>query len=195
MGSGRASDEAQIRELMDAWAEAMRAKDVDAVMSHFAADIVTFDLAPPLQCAGADALRRSLGSLVSHVPRSGRLRGARPDHHDRRRRSLLPQPEPDQRHQNGRRENRRLGARDRRPPPDRRQVAGHARALVGALLHGRQLPRGGRSQAVALWWRGGAGSDPPGPPHASFPQTARSRFDEALSRPRGVQPRRPYRAA
>ena len=31
-------------------------------MSHFAADIVTFDLAPPLQCAGADALRQSLAA-------------------------------------------------------------------------------------------------------------------------------------
>ena len=29
-------------------------------MSHFAADIVTFDLAPPLQSTGADALRQSL---------------------------------------------------------------------------------------------------------------------------------------
>ena len=62
MGSGRASDEAQIRALIDTWAEAIRAKDVDAVMSHFAADIVTFDLAPPLQCAGADALRQSLAA-------------------------------------------------------------------------------------------------------------------------------------
>jgi uncharacterized protein (TIGR02246 family) len=60
MGSSRARDEAQIRELMDSWAAAVCAKDVDAVMSHFAPDIVTFDLAPPLQCAGADALRRSL---------------------------------------------------------------------------------------------------------------------------------------
>ena len=59
-GSSRASDEAQIRRLIDTWAEAIRAKDVDAVMSHFAADIVTFDLAPPLQSTGADALRQSL---------------------------------------------------------------------------------------------------------------------------------------
>jgi uncharacterized protein (TIGR02246 family) len=62
MESRRASDEAQIRALIDTWAEAVRAKDVDAVMSHFAADIVTFDLAPPLQCAGADALRQSLAA-------------------------------------------------------------------------------------------------------------------------------------
>jgi ketosteroid isomerase-like protein len=64
-GGVRANDEAQIRGLIDAWAEAIRAKDVDAVMSRFAADLVTFDLAPPLQCAGAEALRRSLAACFS----------------------------------------------------------------------------------------------------------------------------------
>ena len=59
-GSSRASDEAQIRGLINDWAESVRAKDVDGIMSHYAADIVTFDLAPPLQYAGADALRKSL---------------------------------------------------------------------------------------------------------------------------------------
>jgi uncharacterized protein (TIGR02246 family) len=65
MDSSRASNEAQIRALIDTWAKAVRAKDVDAVMSHFAPDIVTFDLAPPLQCAGADALERSLAAWFS----------------------------------------------------------------------------------------------------------------------------------
>ncbi len=65
MRKSRASDEAQIRALIGTWAEAVRAKDVDAVMSHFAPDIVTFDLAPPLQCSGADALR---GSLAAWFP-------------------------------------------------------------------------------------------------------------------------------
>jgi PhnB protein len=59
-GSSRASDEAQIRGLINDWAESVRTKDVDGIMSHYAADIVTFDLAPPLQYAGADALRKSL---------------------------------------------------------------------------------------------------------------------------------------
>ena len=60
MTDNRAYNEARIRRLIDTWAEAIRAKDVDAVMSHFAADIVTFDLAPPLQSTGADPLRQSL---------------------------------------------------------------------------------------------------------------------------------------
>jgi uncharacterized protein (TIGR02246 family) len=55
-----ASDEARIRELLHGWAAAVRAKDVDRVISYYASDVVTFDLAPPLQYAGADALRKSL---------------------------------------------------------------------------------------------------------------------------------------
>jgi PhnB protein len=51
----KADDEAQIRALIDAWAKALRAKDVDGVLAHVAADIVTFDLAPPLLSTGADA--------------------------------------------------------------------------------------------------------------------------------------------
>ena len=56
----QAADEAQIRALIDGWAKAVRAKDVDAVLSHYAADIVTFDLAPPLERVGAEALRKGL---------------------------------------------------------------------------------------------------------------------------------------
>jgi ketosteroid isomerase-like protein len=59
---GRAPADAEIRALVDDWAGAVRAKDVDAVMRHYAADVVAFDLAPPLQYAGADALRASLAA-------------------------------------------------------------------------------------------------------------------------------------
>ncbi|MGZ5372503.1 YybH family protein, partial [Aeromicrobium sp.] len=55
-----ADDETRIRTLIDGWGKAIGAKDIDAVMSHYAADIVTFDLAPPLQTTGADALKKSL---------------------------------------------------------------------------------------------------------------------------------------
>jgi uncharacterized protein (TIGR02246 family) len=58
--SHQENDEAKIRALIDDWAKAVRAKDVDGVMSHYAAEVVTFDLAPPLQCTGADALKASL---------------------------------------------------------------------------------------------------------------------------------------
>jgi uncharacterized protein (TIGR02246 family) len=54
-----ASEQTQIRQLIDHWAEALRSKDVDGVMSHYAPDIVVFDLATPLQYRGADAYRRN----------------------------------------------------------------------------------------------------------------------------------------
>ena len=47
--------ELRIRALIDDWAQAMRAKDADEVLAHHAADVVTFDLAPPLMSTGADA--------------------------------------------------------------------------------------------------------------------------------------------
>jgi PhnB protein len=46
---------AEVAALVDDWARAIRAKDVDGVLAHYAPDSVTFDLAPPLISAGADA--------------------------------------------------------------------------------------------------------------------------------------------
>jgi uncharacterized protein (TIGR02246 family) len=58
--STKATNESQIRGVINAWVEAVRAKDAERVVSHYAADIVAFDLAPPLEYAGADAIRKSL---------------------------------------------------------------------------------------------------------------------------------------
>jgi len=52
-------DDAPIRTLIADWADALRAKDIDRVMSHYAPDILLFDLAPPLQYLGADAYRKN----------------------------------------------------------------------------------------------------------------------------------------
>jgi ketosteroid isomerase-like protein len=48
-------DDAQIRERMEALAQALCAKDIDALMAHYAPGVVTFDLRPPLQVQGVDA--------------------------------------------------------------------------------------------------------------------------------------------
>jgi uncharacterized protein (TIGR02246 family) len=58
--NSKANDQARIRQLLDNWVEALHSKNVDAVMSHYAPDIVAFDLAPPLQYRGADAYRQNL---------------------------------------------------------------------------------------------------------------------------------------
>jgi len=59
-GNRTKSNESRIRERIDSWAKAVRAKDVDGVMSHFAPDAVTYDLAPPLEYVGADSIREVL---------------------------------------------------------------------------------------------------------------------------------------
>jgi ketosteroid isomerase-like protein len=53
------NDEAEIRGLMDIWAQALHAKDVDGIMRVYAADVRAFDLAPPLQHVGAATHRRN----------------------------------------------------------------------------------------------------------------------------------------
>ena len=54
-------DEAQIRKLIEHWAHALRAKDLDGVMASFAPAAKTFDLAPPLQ-QDAAGRRQALGA-------------------------------------------------------------------------------------------------------------------------------------
>jgi uncharacterized protein (TIGR02246 family) len=58
--AGQLNDEAWVREVIADWAAAIRAKDLDRVIAHYAADVVSFDLAPPLQYVGREAVRKSL---------------------------------------------------------------------------------------------------------------------------------------
>jgi uncharacterized protein (TIGR02246 family) len=51
----KSTDEAQIRTLIDAWADALRKKDADGVLSHYAPSLVQFSLAPPLLSTASDA--------------------------------------------------------------------------------------------------------------------------------------------
>lgn len=57
--SSASTDEAQIRQQIESWTKALRAKDLDGLMSHYAQDILVFDLAPPLQYKGAVAYRKN----------------------------------------------------------------------------------------------------------------------------------------
>jgi uncharacterized protein (TIGR02246 family) len=59
MKNKKASDQAEIHRLVEQWAEALRGKDIDGIMSHYASDVVAFDLAPPLQYKGANAYREN----------------------------------------------------------------------------------------------------------------------------------------
>jgi ketosteroid isomerase-like protein len=52
-----ASTESEVRTLLESWSEAARTKDIDRMMSLYSTDIVYFDVVPPLQYAGSDAVR------------------------------------------------------------------------------------------------------------------------------------------
>jgi uncharacterized protein (TIGR02246 family) len=58
MENERTKNEAAIRELIDGYVNAVRAKDIDGVMSVYAPDLVAFDVVPPLQYVGAEAFRK-----------------------------------------------------------------------------------------------------------------------------------------
>jgi ketosteroid isomerase-like protein len=45
-------NESEIRTLMDSRSEAIRTKDIDRLMSFYSADIIYFDVVPPLQYVG-----------------------------------------------------------------------------------------------------------------------------------------------
>jgi uncharacterized protein (TIGR02246 family) len=56
--TGKALEEAQIRNLIDDRLKAVRNKDVNASMSRLAPDILSFDVVNPLQHIGSDASRK-----------------------------------------------------------------------------------------------------------------------------------------
>lgn len=51
------SAESEVSALLDSRSEAARIKDIDQLMSLYSPDIIYFDVVPPLQYIGSDALR------------------------------------------------------------------------------------------------------------------------------------------
>ena len=58
MSTMKANQETEIRKLIDDWREAMRRRDIDAIMSFYAPDVRLFDIMPPLEYKGRDEYRR-----------------------------------------------------------------------------------------------------------------------------------------
>jgi ketosteroid isomerase-like protein len=69
MATRDSTDEAEIRQRIDELVEAIRAMDLDQVMSMYAADIVSFDIEPPLQHVGAAAKRKNWAHVFSMYQR------------------------------------------------------------------------------------------------------------------------------
>ena len=57
--------EARIRHRVEDLVKALRAKDIDGVMSLYAPDLVSFDLTPPLRYVGADGKRRAWQEVLA----------------------------------------------------------------------------------------------------------------------------------
>jgi uncharacterized protein (TIGR02246 family) len=51
--------ETEIRNLIEDWAKAVRAKDIDGVLAHHTDDMVMFDVPPPVIVEGIDAYRET----------------------------------------------------------------------------------------------------------------------------------------
>jgi len=53
------SEETAIRQLMEAWASAVRARDIDGVLAHHTDDVLMFDVPPPVAVRGIAAYRET----------------------------------------------------------------------------------------------------------------------------------------
>lgn len=62
------NEEAEIKKVIEGGVEAIRAKDLDGVMSMYASELVSFDIVPPLQYVGTDAYREKWGETFSSFP-------------------------------------------------------------------------------------------------------------------------------
>ena len=53
------ADEVAVRDLIEAWAGAVRRKDYNGILQSHAADFVMFDVPPPFKSVGLDAYRKT----------------------------------------------------------------------------------------------------------------------------------------
>src|SRR5215510_7287876 len=67
MQQSTARDEAQIRQRIEQWGQALYAKDLNTLMSYYAPDILTFDILPPLQYQGINAYRNNFEAWFAAV--------------------------------------------------------------------------------------------------------------------------------
>jgi len=61
-------NETQIRALIEKWARAVRAKDMDGVLANYAEDIVMFDVPVPLQSKGMKEYKKTWELFFDRSP-------------------------------------------------------------------------------------------------------------------------------
>ena len=71
MTDRRTKDEAAIRELVESWAKAVRAKNLNGILANHSADVLMFDVPPPLQSSGIEAYKKTWELFFSWSQDSG----------------------------------------------------------------------------------------------------------------------------
>ena len=61
-------DEAEIRQLIENWAGAVRRRDLNAILKHHAPDMLMFDVPPPFLSKGLDAYRKTWDLFFAWAP-------------------------------------------------------------------------------------------------------------------------------
>ena len=69
--NNRAGDEAAIRKLVENWARAVRSQDLNGILANHSADMLMFDVPPPLQSQGIEAYRKTWDTFFSWSQDSG----------------------------------------------------------------------------------------------------------------------------
>jgi uncharacterized protein (TIGR02246 family) len=62
------TDEAEIRDLIERWAKAVRDKDFDGILANHSAKILMFDVPPPFESKGIKAYRETWDLFFSSQP-------------------------------------------------------------------------------------------------------------------------------
>lgn len=68
--SSAAQDEAKIRELITQWRDALCAKDFHRMMTHYALEVLLYEITTPYQHQGAEAYRQSWEACAPFLPPS-----------------------------------------------------------------------------------------------------------------------------
>jgi uncharacterized protein (TIGR02246 family) len=64
----RATEDDPIRERVDTLVQAIREKDIEALMTHYAPDVIAYDVMPPLRVQGAAEYRKNFERWFESMP-------------------------------------------------------------------------------------------------------------------------------
>lgn len=62
------ASETEIRRVIDAWASAVRGKDIDGILAHHTDDILMFDVPPPVQWKGKENYEKTWALFFEYSP-------------------------------------------------------------------------------------------------------------------------------